>query len=123
MKALILLICIIGSVVAVFASKDRTIMYRRTGIKSTSDWSPLQPAPDSAVATFTLALQQSNLDKLDTLFWDRSNPDSPNFGRYLTREQVYSAMEVDSKIDTLRFESWFLLLRKFKTKLLIGSTL
>jgi tripeptidyl-peptidase-1 len=44
---------------------------------------------DSSVSLeLIFALKQTNLDKLEKLFWAVSNPDSPSYGKFLTMEQV-----------------------------------
>lgn len=77
----------------VVAERSYTILYERSGAPGISKWSLLQPAHDSVPVTFTLALKQSNLDVLERLFWDNSNPDSPNYAKHLTREQVRRIIE------------------------------
>jgi len=48
----------------------------------------LKEADDLQRVSFTLALKQQNLDKLEAFFWDNSNPHSPNFAKHMTRQQV-----------------------------------
>jgi len=67
---------------------DRKQMYTRTGVPPKSDWRVLKEADQMHVVTFTLALKQRNLDKLEEFFWDNSNPKSPNFAKHMTRGQV-----------------------------------
>ena len=34
------------------------------------------------------SIKQQNLDKLEEIFWDVSNPASANYGTYLSRDEV-----------------------------------
>jgi subtilase family serine protease len=49
-----------------------------------------QKAPSAHPITFILSLRQQNLDKLEELFWDRSNPNSPQYQQWLSIEQINS---------------------------------
>eukprot|EP01100_Stratorugosa_tubuloviscum_P011261 TRINITY_DN4_c0_g1_i6.p1 TRINITY_DN4_c0_g1~~TRINITY_DN4_c0_g1_i6.p1 ORF type:complete len:577 (-),score=307.42 TRINITY_DN4_c0_g1_i6:166-1836(-) len=46
----------------------------------------------------TLALKQNNIEYLNNLFWEVSNPESKNYGKYLTNEQVNNLIR--PKIET-----------------------
>jgi len=53
----------------------------------------------------TIAIKQSNLDKLDTIFWDVSNPKSPRYGEYLTGEEVDALVASDPE-HVRKVEEW-----------------
>jgi subtilase family serine protease len=38
--------------------------------------------------TFILALKQRNLDTLERIYDDRTNPDSPNYRNWMSTEQI-----------------------------------
>eukprot|EP01127_Copromyxa_protea_P016095 TRINITY_DN4726_c0_g1_i2.p1 TRINITY_DN4726_c0_g1~~TRINITY_DN4726_c0_g1_i2.p1 ORF type:complete len:563 (-),score=125.11 TRINITY_DN4726_c0_g1_i2:77-1765(-) len=38
--------------------------------------------------SFIIALKQQNLDTLDAIYWDRVNPDSPNYRNWLTSDEI-----------------------------------
>ena len=50
-------------------------------------------------------VKQQNLDKLETIFWDVSNPDSANYGQYLSFNQVNDLVRPAPE-SLLRIISW-----------------
>jgi hypothetical protein len=62
-----------------------------------------------------IALKQTNLDTLERLFWETSDPSHPSYGQYLTQQQVRSCAPTlatlqPSKFSTNAFLFLFLLL-------------
>mmetsp|Transcript_58860 Transcript_58860/g.67062 ORF Transcript_58860/g.67062 Transcript_58860/m.67062 type:complete len:570 (+) Transcript_58860:24-1733(+) len=50
--------------------------------------------PSSTVMKFKFALKPQNVDYLDNLFWQISNPESPFFGRFLNHDQIADLISV-----------------------------
>ena len=68
--------------------EETHLLLSRTEDSVPFGWRKLDAAqPDTAI-TFTVALRQRNLDRLETLFWDVSNPDHPSYGRHLSLGQL-----------------------------------
>jgi len=85
------------------AAFARTVLYQRSSVPA--EWTVGARAPADATLEFTVALKQQNLDELDRLFWDLSDPNSVNYGKYLTSEQVraLTAATPDAVSSTLTF--------------------
>ncbi|KAL6049457.1 Peptidase S53 domain-containing protein [Balamuthia mandrillaris] len=52
-----------------------------------------------------VALKQRNLDKLEHLFWEVSDPDSPSYAQFLTRDQLRE-LTAPSPANVLSVQSW-----------------
>lgn len=50
--------------------------------------------PDETI-TFKVLLKQQNLDKLDSIFWEVSNPKSPQYGQFLTQQDIATLVAPD----------------------------
>lgn len=67
---------------------------RRVALESTqtlphnNGWTLLGSADRDAVTSLVFALKQSNLDVLEKLFWEVSDPRSTEYGKHLTLEQI-----------------------------------
>lgn len=87
MRGALLLLALAGAATADFVVRgDRAIVYERKVIPR--PWTPERPATAVDKVDFTIAVYQRNLDVLERAFWDVSNPDSPNFSRYMTVEEI-----------------------------------
>ena len=53
-------------------------------------WTATAPADPTTFLRLTVALKQENLDKLKSTLHDVSNPDSSNYGKFLTHDEVNS---------------------------------
>ena len=51
-------------------------------------WEQLDRVEKDTVLELSFALKQENLDELEKLFWEVSNPDSPSYGKYLTTDEI-----------------------------------
>ena len=85
------LICLfVGLIAFVSRPEGRKVVAYRTA--SPSNWIQCSKASEQneiKTATFTLALKQRNLDKLEELFWKISDPTNTEFyGKHLSRDQV-----------------------------------
>jgi len=60
------------------------------GAVSAHGWKLAQPATYTDRVTFHLALPQRNLDVLDKKFWAVSDPDSDEFGNFMSVEEIQS---------------------------------
>jgi len=77
-----------AALLALSAASSRVTLFTRSS--PPKGWTAGERAPANASVKFTVALKQQNLDKLDSIFWDVSNPNSLNYGNYLTSEEVTS---------------------------------
>jgi tripeptidyl-peptidase-1 len=57
-------------------------------VKSTNGWRKVARAHPSTLIHLSIAIQQNNLDIVDQLFWDISNPKSGNYTKYLNLAQI-----------------------------------
>eukprot|EP00026_Physarum_polycephalum_P003429 Phypoly_transcript_03440.p1 GENE.Phypoly_transcript_03440~~Phypoly_transcript_03440.p1 ORF type:complete len:705 (+),score=87.98 Phypoly_transcript_03440:71-2185(+) len=53
-----------------------------------SKWVVEREAYPEELVSFKVLLKQQNLDKLDSIFWEVSDPTSPNYGKFLTEQDV-----------------------------------
>jgi len=63
-------------------------MGTRTAENTPGDWKIVGPVDDKHMLTFIVALEQQNLDKLEEMFWDISNPDSDNYRNFMSIEDI-----------------------------------
>jgi hypothetical protein len=59
----------------------------------------------NAPIKLTLAIKQRNLEKLDAIFWDVSNPKSPRYGDYLSAYEV-DALVAPEQEHVRKVEEW-----------------
>eukprot|EP01138_Halocafeteria_seosinensis_P012381 gb/GECG01012651.1/.p1 GENE.gb/GECG01012651.1/~~gb/GECG01012651.1/.p1 ORF type:complete len:592 (+),score=73.71 gb/GECG01012651.1/:1-1776(+) len=52
------------------------------------DWVAQQRSPKNSILTFSVSLPESNLDKLDQIFKEVTDPDSPKYGQYKEPEEL-----------------------------------
>lgn len=57
-------------------------------IQHPADWQRLTRADTSAQMSFAIGLAPANRDKLEEIFWDVTNPDSPNYQKWLSFDEV-----------------------------------
>ena len=62
----------------------------RSGAVSANGWSKSAVASPKDLVHFHLALPQRNLDVLESKFWAVSNPDSEEYGQFLSTEEIQS---------------------------------
>eukprot|EP01132_Coremiostelium_polycephalum_P003186 gene3186-3990_t len=87
MRSIILLICI-SFILAVSAFQ----------LRDTSNWTKLNRSFGDEVINFRVALKNKNLDILEATFLDVSNPQSPNYGKYWTIDQIQDLVAPDFEI-------------------------
>jgi tripeptidyl-peptidase-1 len=56
--------------------------------KSTGVWTQKHRAHASEKVTVGFVLKQNNLDQIEELFWDRTNPKSDNYGKWLSKKEI-----------------------------------
>jgi len=106
MRQIIALSVLVVAALAAYSEyADTRVLYHRSGVPPTSDWKILRRADSYDMVEFTLALKQENLDKLDAIFWDISNPFSANYGKYLTRAEVKDLVSASPKVQK-RIINW-----------------
>eukprot|EP00475_Leptophrys_vorax_P024994 TRINITY_DN3477_c0_g3_i1.p1 TRINITY_DN3477_c0_g3~~TRINITY_DN3477_c0_g3_i1.p1 ORF type:complete len:556 (-),score=135.41 TRINITY_DN3477_c0_g3_i1:72-1739(-) len=71
------------AILAHFVDAGATFRVHSTGV-----WKQVERAVsyDSVIVGFVL--KQNNLDQIEEMLWDRSNPSSANYGKWLTKAQV-----------------------------------
>eukprot|EP01132_Coremiostelium_polycephalum_P003187 gene3187-3991_t len=87
MKSIFLLVCI-SFILAVSALQ----------LRDTSNWMKLNRSSGDEVINFRVALTKKNLDILEATFFDVSNPQSPNYGKYWTIDQIQDLVAPDFEI-------------------------
>jgi len=70
--------------VAVAAAYDIS----KVRVATPEGWTRLARADPRAVLPFHIALRQRNMDVLEAMLMDRSNPNSPNFSNWLSRKEI-----------------------------------
>jgi tripeptidyl-peptidase-1 len=65
---------------------ERSTVSKRT--KAPQDWKLMRPAALETEMNFFIALPQRNLDVLEQLYWDRSNPDSDNYLQWMSIDEI-----------------------------------
>jgi tripeptidyl-peptidase-1 len=85
------------------SSDDRTILGERKVTPPT--WNVVGRASSKHNIEFQLALKQTNLHKLDSKFWEVSNPDSTEWQNFMTIEEIDSmiAPKVEHKASALKW--------------------
>jgi len=58
-----------------------------------SGWRKVGNAKDTDEINLIIAVKQSNTAELERIFWDVSNPASPNYGKYLTNDEVHQLVK------------------------------
>ena len=67
-------------------ANSRVSWYTRT--EAPQGWKQLDTADSNAQMTFTLVVKGSNADELERRFWARSDPDSAEFGEWMTNSEI-----------------------------------
>jgi len=77
-----------AALVATTATAHETLSpYHINSVKS-KGWEATAPAPPTSSIRLTVALRQENVEQLTATLHDISNPDSPQYGQFLTQQQV-----------------------------------
>ena len=79
---------------------EESLIYHKS-----SDWDFLGRADSTEIVTFTIALKQRNIEMLQKWVPDVSDPKSPNYGRYWTRDEINDFI-APSKQDIERVLAW-----------------
>jgi len=90
-----LLFCILALAVA---HKQHKVFGTRTLENTPSTWTHLGAAEESHKLSFIVALEQYNLEELESLFWDVSDPDSPNYRNFMSIEEITSLVAPPVKV-------------------------
>ena len=64
-------------------------METMASLKTPAGWSSLGPAPRSQMLELTFAVKQTNTDKLEAALMNAADPDSANYGAWLSNEAVH----------------------------------
>lgn len=70
--------------------------------RALDDYQSLGQSDERHLHTVVIALKQRNVDKLEELLHDVSNPDSPNYGQYLKHHEIMKMTSPDRSIDHVR---------------------
>eukprot|EP00698_Gefionella_okellyi_P021022 TRINITY_DN6700_c0_g1_i1.p1 TRINITY_DN6700_c0_g1~~TRINITY_DN6700_c0_g1_i1.p1 ORF type:complete len:615 (-),score=127.44 TRINITY_DN6700_c0_g1_i1:91-1935(-) len=84
------LLCVAACVVSAF-SGARTELYIRDG--APRGWERLSEASGTLEMQLTFAVKQQNVDKLEAVLLDISDPASSNYGEWRTRDQIMAIIE------------------------------
>jgi len=68
-------------------------------------WSMVSRAEAEREFVFRIALKQRNLDKLEKALYDVSDPDSPNWGKHWTKEQILELISPPAR-DVKKVTDW-----------------
>lgn len=93
MLTLLGLVGLLLPTVALGSSSRRDMQLHEYRTEPSSGYIAIGPAPPETVLTLRLALVQNNLTNLVDTLYDVSTPSSPNYGAYLSKEEVsYGAL-------------------------------
>src|SRR5437879_661553 len=89
MKNLLILASFIAIAFANVNFEEYTAIMRRDGTPIGSGWTILRKSDPQQKVTFTISLQQQNLDKLEQRFWVNSDPTNPAFAKVYLKYSKY----------------------------------
>lgn len=89
--------------VTVLAAPERTILYNRVVVPPT--WQQVERASMHQRVHFSIAVKQNNLDQLEKQFWAVSEPTSPEWQNFLTRDEI-GAMVASKPADMMVVRKW-----------------
>ncbi|KAF2857821.1 putative protease S8 tripeptidyl peptidase I [Piedraia hortae CBS 480.64] len=102
MKSLVAFVVAAVSLVTAAVVPDAHVVHE-TREGHSARWNKLGRVRSTAVLPMRIGLVQSNLDKSHEYLMDVSHPDSPNFGKHWTSQEVIDAFKpADDTIDTVR---------------------
>lgn len=87
----------------VSAVPDRTVLYNRVVVPPT--WHQVGRASQHQRMHFSIAVQQTNLDQLEERFWAVSDPRSPDWQKFMTRDEI-GAMVASKPDDMVTVRKW-----------------
>eukprot|EP01097_Dermamoeba_algensis_P011005 TRINITY_DN8369_c0_g1_i1.p1 TRINITY_DN8369_c0_g1~~TRINITY_DN8369_c0_g1_i1.p1 ORF type:complete len:627 (+),score=160.53 TRINITY_DN8369_c0_g1_i1:31-1911(+) len=74
---------------------DRSIIFNRRA--APPSWELLRRAASNEEHSFFIALPQRNLDLLEKKYWAVSDPDSEDYGNFLSQEEILQIVKPDAK--------------------------
>ncbi|UZJ54925.1 hypothetical protein CBS101457_004245 [Exobasidium rhododendri] len=78
-------------------SSARRAMVVKESVAAPTQWIRRGPAPDAQMMTLQIGLKQRAIDTLEEELADIADPDSPNYGKWMTQDQVNSYMQPESR--------------------------
>eukprot|EP01127_Copromyxa_protea_P003473 TRINITY_DN1328_c0_g2_i3.p1 TRINITY_DN1328_c0_g2~~TRINITY_DN1328_c0_g2_i3.p1 ORF type:complete len:593 (-),score=167.96 TRINITY_DN1328_c0_g2_i3:35-1813(-) len=93
MKVACLLFCLLGLSLA----SDK-VFGTRTIENTPASWKHMGAADASHPISFMVALEQHNLEELESLFWDVANPESANYRNFMSIEDITSLVAPPVKV-------------------------
>jgi len=105
MSKLAFIVAILALLAVASASAPRKIIYTRTAVPP--GWTLLGKAEPQDMMTVTFALKQANLDKLEEMYWSVSDPDSEEYGNFMTIQEI-SELVSPSREDILAVRKFIL---------------
>src|SRR5690242_16169746 len=72
-------------------------VHTRASIPIPDGWLRLERAPRETDIKLTVALKQRNLNVLDSIFWNVSNPKSSSYGKYLKVDDITAIVSPDEE--------------------------
>lgn len=86
---------------------NRKVFYHRTSSSFPPEWNDLGLSSPNAAIDFNLYLPQQHLQELERLFWAVSDPQSPQYQEFKTREEIIDLVSPrDERVEPLI--SWLL---------------
>jgi len=82
----LLLVAIVCFSVALASTVQRTVL--EATAKPTQEWLVEERVPTDHKVHLIFALKQQNLDQLEKIFWEVSDPKSPHYGKFKTMEEI-----------------------------------
>jgi len=100
-----MLLMALASSVAMDALDERLVLHKRTAVPP--QWSVIGRAHPKQMLHVKFALQQQNLDVLESKFWSVSDPSSPDYGKFMSISEI-NQMVYPAQSDVVRVLQWIL---------------
>jgi len=99
-KAVVVIVAVF--LCAAVTAQERVFPEGASAFGLSPHWQRGQECPMDQKIDLIFAIKQQNLDLLDKIFWEVSDPDSPEYGKFLTAEQLGKLIRPkDESIDTI----------------------
>jgi len=96
MRAIVAVILLAGLVAFSAALTSRVSIGAR--INSPTGWAQMAQASPSHRLEFVIALPQRNVDQLEEIYWDRTNPKSDNWRNWMTPQEILAIVAPEQSV-------------------------